>query len=274
MKKIVLLLAVFIIAACTALGIRAEDVVIVKKYTAKVDGALDEAYTKSAVFALENYDFWDYNLPKDTVTSAQGSYAYVLWDDDFLYVYAVIKDATPVSGDIRSDVDYTNWALCDNIELHLFTAGGKNKAYIHCCCNGQGLFTQLIAVEGNAPIDNRSIDKYTVVGGTTTEGYVVEIAIPKDAVAFDIADGSSFRFGFQYNDHIIDNNTENSAPSGHQNGDDAPLAKFSAEPAIEDVPTDDAPTDPVNPPDTADAGIVLSVTVMASAACIVLRKKH
>jgi endo-1,4-beta-xylanase len=154
--------------------------------TATLDGDMDEAYKATDPIKTE-------------VVSMGKTEAYVeawlLWDADFLYVFASAKD--PVLKALNSNP----WEQ-DSVEFFIDQTNSKAKSYKSGCAQVRVNFKN--AVSGSSGV---SAKKFKSVAKVVDGGYDVEIAIPLDKAPG--AEGNLVGFDLQLNDD---------SGSGHRTG--------------------------------------------------------
>lgn len=280
--------------------------------SAEIDGKLDEAYKKS-----DKVTAWIHNTynqlvdKKDEVTT--DFYSYVLYDDEKIYVYAEVKDTTPV---VPANVKNKNHTT-DCIEFYWYLgdleAAGDVQVYSDLLHMGSGVFR--VHTKEVCPEDDLLPNHFTAKNGmnmgivnedlktkvfrqTTSTGYIVEFSMEiDDSVKANVAAGKTIGYGIQVNDDYDDNNTRDALLWSSNNIGDNPkvgpfmlLAKDAA-PATTAAPeTTKAPETTAAPvttkapaattkapavtPATADVSPVMMMAVIAAAAAIVLVRRR
>lgn len=177
----------------------------IQKGTAVIDGELDEAYLSSYKFVIDN-DEVNYTWGGAKMQPYDGAYCCLIWDDDYLYLYAVNNDNTPFSNDatIEYKVEKCIW---ENDGPEFWFAGVENR---------KGLFKLSAFVDGTVFTgDGVANFEYTEVkhfGKWTDTGWVVEVAVPYPYLFAD----HEFSFGFQVNNILDPKGTSGSASAEHR----------------------------------------------------------
>jgi len=225
--------------------------------TPVLDGVLDEMYTYSASIEIENFEFYSEKYAEAGPTTCEGTTAYILWDDTYVYVCTVVNDATATAA-VSADVDYTAWNTNDNVELYFYNDGVGGQ--IHVNALGQGLTTAV-----------KEYGDITVAGKATDTGYVVEVAIKVKDDLFKLQANTEFGFCLQYNDYLPANGTIHA--SGYQAEWDETIMKLSAEAAP--VPETEAPAPETEAPTAAQTFDIIGFAAAAAVISggIVLSKK-
>ena len=177
MKKItsLLLIACLTLSIFGAVAVSAADNEILKG-TPTVDGKIDEIYKQSLTITYAGADknATEQKWGDDTMT------AYALYDDNYLYLAAEVKDDDVVSADKDWILSNNNPYQNDVIEFRLNYKGDTGVQFkVGVDAFGYKAYT----LQANACDISKVIYKTTV----TDDGYVVEVAIPATGV-----DGSSF----------------------------------------------------------------------------------
>jgi endo-1,4-beta-xylanase len=150
----------------------------VKKAAITVDGTMEDAWKAADV------------LKTEAVAMGDGKSAYaefrVLWDENFLYVLADVKDAK------LSDSNSNAWEQ-DSIEIVIDQNNGKTAKYQ--ADDGQYRISFKNKVSSGGAADTAKLKSATAV---TATGYIVEAAIPFTKIA--AAAGTKIGFDLQVND--------------------------------------------------------------------------
>lgn len=233
--------------------------------TPKLDGVLDEMYNHSASHVVDNFAFY---IEGSTTaeTTAEGTTAYLLWDEKYLYIATNANDAT--RSDKSADIDYSAWHLADNTEHFLFAVYDDVTEWIHVATVGEGLC---------AEVNWEAIDPSAIKVATSSPdtGYVVELAIPVPASIAELKAGSEIAYCLQYNDYIPADSA--AIANGNQSFDGATTYVLSTTAApVEEAPVVEevVETTVTQAPQTFDAGVIAVITAIVSAAGYALSKKR
>lgn len=191
--------------------------------TPVLDGILDEDYLGS-----KQLDFGEVFHPSEGSSSDTDGYCYLLWDEDYLYVFAYVSDARVMSPGMEY-INSTNhpWAT-DGVETYVMTtldnpSGSMSK--FACDAFGIGVYGHAGSAESQIIQDRRAftgfsyngvlIEGYQIqnpgenaVAGTdeySVNGYIIEMTIPI-YLAQGITDGqpkagNQITFQIQVNDY-------------------------------------------------------------------------
>ena len=262
MKKLFTLIMAGLLAAAMIAPASAADAQEVLYGTPVIDGVLDEMYTRSASHSLRNFAFYAEG-DSSVGTTAEGTTAYMLWDEDNLYIAVEVNDETPC--DYDSSIDYAAWNTSDNIENFLFSVKDDTYEFIHISAVGDITYAELFEQLYDSDIETAA--------ESTDKGYVIEFAIPLPEEIAELKAGSEFVYSLQYNDYIPASNAV--IANGGQSIEQGDRYVFSDTKAlVEDVivtPVEDSVT---TAPQTFDAGIIAAVTAIVSAAGYAISKKR
>jgi len=256
MKKFSVLLAMLFVAMILVptFSVSAADAEILYG-TPAIDGVLDEMYTYSAKVELDNFEFYSELVGAGGPTTCEGTVAYILWDDTYLYVCAVINDETRTET-VDANVDYHEWNTNDNLEFYLWDDDER----------GGGIHSNAIA--GGYKFDCEGVAEINAAGTATSTGYVTEVAV-KIADLFKLKANTEFNFALQYNDYLPDGTVH---ASGQQWFDAALRMKLSADAAP--VPETEAPAPETEAPTSAQTFDIIGFAAAAViSGGIVLSKK-
>lgn len=244
------------------------------KGTPEIDGVLDEIYSQSVKFDLDNFDFYAWEGFSTSITAA----SYFLWDENFLYVCTVVNDSTiSTAGEDYIKAEANPWQN-DAVESWYYDVGVHaegEKFKIHNDAFGYTMF----ASDGNITIDMDKAQYKTSIDGNK---YTIEVALP----FADLKAGREIGFALQVNDIANNDNTSGSA-SGTQTPAEN-IFKFSAtevtypevevvevaEPEAVEAETAAPVVTTTAAPQTSDNVIVFGfVMIIAATAVLMLRKK-
>lgn len=269
MKKWTLALAALLVATVLPVSAAAEEEVL--NGTPELDGVRDAIYEESACIALENFGFYTNGSTDADPAVVDGTKAWYLWDEDYLYMFVEVKDNTTSAYD--ESVDYTSWSSNDNVESHVWYGeeASGDQGYFHVNCLGQG-------ITSGSTLENASLK---AVGVQTDDGYNVEIAIDLSDTDMVLEAGAYFTWCLQYNNRIPED--EACVASGYQSSSDGTLLLLSAdkvtvetEPETEPEPETVADVEVVETtaPVTFDAGIAAAAALIAAAGAAIASKKR
>lgn len=201
MKKFISLLLVALVAGAMLIPVSAEaKSTNILKGTPTFDGAVDDIYTQSMTYDLDNFGFYVWG--DTTAATDQTATAYMLWDESYLYIAIKVKDST-----FFPAADPTSW---QNDSAEMWFVDEDMKFKIHECGDGTGFFVGTDA-DGATPFD---FTKAKQAVAKTDDGYSVEIELPMNKLAA----GKTFTFSLQVNDVTAADGSSGSA-SGSQNAD-------------------------------------------------------
>ncbi len=153
----------------------------------KLDGKLDEAIWQTAAIAS---DFW-YSFPIDDKKAELPTQIKVTYDDNFLYVAAVMKDPNgAIIQTLKRDVDF--WSG-DNIVVVLDPLNQKSNGFMFGVnpygVQMEGLLTGDTGSRGSRPgsgaMNDRWDNKWYSKTTLGTDNWVAEIAIPFKSLRYD-----------------------------------------------------------------------------------------
>ena len=253
-KTISLALAALLVAALSS-AVSAEAVSTdIKNGTPVLDGQLDEIYTQSASYKLDNFAFYSWgDGDEDNHSDAT---TYFLWDDNYLYVCTVAQDSTPGS---NADAGWQNDAaeMWFNDEDLVFK--------IHAAADG----TFFLGGDRDGAVAwKKGFEASQSKATRTKDGWVVECAFPMN----DLKAGKEFGFSLQVNDIYSDDYAAAGVASGSQGGEGATmkLVADKVEAPKTDVKTDDGAASA----DTFDMGAAAAIAAIVSAAGYAIAKKQ
>ena len=145
--------------------------------TPVLDGVIDDIYTESAAFVLDNFNFYVWGDCTGTDTNA---YGYFLWDNDYLYYAVEVMDATPATAGPEG-----GWQD-DCAELWFMDEYITYK--VHTASSGRHFLGA--DADGKTPYDFSGSQAFAT---TTDTGYIVEVALPLN----DLAAGRTFSMALQ-----------------------------------------------------------------------------
>ncbi|MEO5616150.1 MAG: DUF5916 domain-containing protein [Candidatus Eisenbacteria bacterium] len=153
----------------------------------KIDGQLDdEAWTHAAVL-----DSFTNSRPTEGVRDTLGTIAYVMYDDQNLYVgFRAFDDPRKVQAPVvpRDQIWQGDW-----VGVSIDTYNDKQRAFF-LCSNPVGI--QMDGVDQEGTDSDMAPDfQYTTRGHVNSKGYDVEMAIPFRTLRF--TPGEQVTFGFQ-----------------------------------------------------------------------------
>ncbi len=244
-KSAIFFLSAILAASCMIPAQAAEYTALTG--TPEVDGKLDEIYTQSGSVVLSKDTAPFYKTNDDALKSDQGSTTYFLHDDDYVYFCTVMTDSTPVDTGIKD-----SWKA-DAVELW-FNVGASGNQKVSVDAFG----TKVYGV-----VDAISVDKCKFAATQGDATYTIEYAIPKSDFK-----KSPIPFSVQIND-CLDKEATTIAARGSQGVGDT--LKLSDEKVVvkkvEEKKEETAAQ-------TADMGLIASITAMAASAAVIFKKKH
>lgn len=270
MKKIFSIVIVSMMLILMFVPVYAADGDILKG-TPIIDGELDEIYSQSVSYELGNFGFYTWADYTETVTAT----AYFLWDESYLYVCSVVKDAKICSsGQAYIDANQPNPWQNDAIENWFLDNGTKMK--IHNDAFGLTMFGDPV---GGLTFDIEKAVYKTSINGDT---YVIETAIP----FADMKVGREIGFAMQVNNIGENDNTKGGTASGTQTPDQTTyvcVAKEVTYPVVEEIIVE-APAQEAAPvvsapvttkaPQTSDNAVVSAIVLVMAAAAVIAFKKR
>lgn len=172
------------------------------KYTPTIDGQLDAAYLESYSLELDNsdptYPLKNPNKGSYTDSEVSGT-AYYLWDDNYIYMAATIKDTaiTDASGDLvwQDNVALTffnskdgkgDWTMARDARIVISPTAGKIQFTNN---NGDGAASNLPKTEA-AITEYAEECAYTIDNDNNT--YTVEVRVKMDT----LAEGDYYQLNF------------------------------------------------------------------------------
>lgn len=263
MKKLSALLLVALLAVLTLVPVSAAPVSTdIFKGTPAVDGTLDDIYTQSASYELDNPGFYiwgDGVLAQDTAATA-----YFLWDASYLYLAVVVTDSTIFSaevGDVWQNDAAEVWFLDEEMKFKIHGAA-DGKFWLGTDGDGATPFTfenalHAVKIDGN---------KFTV-----------EMALPMN----NLAAGKTFGFSLQVNDIFSTDASAAGTASGSQTAEYVftctanevvlPEPETEPEPEIAEPAAEEAPV-VVTP--AAQTGDVFMFAAAALLGAVVFGRRH
>ena len=130
MKKITSLALAALLAVSLSYAVSAEAVSTdIKNGTPVLDGELDEIYTQSASYKLDNFGFYAWG--DGSADNTSDATAYFLWDSDYLYICVTADDKTPSSAADAPENNWQNdaaemWFVDDDMTFKIHAAGDGN----------------------------------------------------------------------------------------------------------------------------------------------------
>ncbi|MBO5069409.1 MAG: hypothetical protein J6C37_03490 [Roseburia sp.] len=232
----------------------------VQKGTPELDGQMDDIYTTSANFVLDNPNFYVWGDCTGTDTTAKG---YFLWDENYLYYAVEVKDATPATAGPEAgwqDDCVEMWFLDEYITYKVHTSSS-------------GLHFLGSDADGKTPYDFSGSQAFVTA---TDDGYVVEVALPFNA----LDGGRTFSMAMQINDITSDD-----PGNGTAHGDQVPATEYTLVGKAEapSEPSEEVETPAENPVDenpaeeTSNVGVIIAIIaaiiVITAVAVVVVKKK-
>jgi len=169
--------------------------------TPTLDGDVDDAYLSSSIYKIE-IDQTNYVWGDATKQPYDFAKAYLLWDEDYLYLCVVNVDDTPYS--LSGTKTNTSW---NNDAAELWFIDETMTYKVHCAADGT--FFVGPDADGDTPwdfADAKSASKWT------DKGWCVEVALPLN----DLDVGRMFTFRLQVNNIIQEDGSAGSASSGFE----------------------------------------------------------
>ena len=265
-KALSLVLAILTVMALSVAASAGAVSTEIKNGTPVLDGVLDDIYTQSASFTLDNPGFYCWG--DGSVDNCGNATAYFLWDADYLYVCVVAEDSTVFSA--GPDADWQN----DAAEMWFLDEDLKFK--VHAAADGNFF---LGADADGAVAWEKGFEGAKNAAGTTDDGWCIEVALPMN----DLGAGKEFGFNLQVNDIYSTDAAASGAASGAQTPEDftmklvadqVVLPEPETEAPVADEVVDTAAETVVEAPKTFDAGIIAAVAAIVSAAGYAISKKH
>ena len=164
--------------------------------TITVDGKIDEAWDKASSLRIDNFQMG--NADKN----AQGT-AKVMWDAKNLYVLIQVNDPNGLHS------SSSNHYECDTVEVFFDENNAKTAAY-----QGDDIQCRVGYDNSKSVSDNRTLSDFVSATAETSNGYLIEIAIPATLGTFRT--GQTVGFDIQIND---DNNTGERVGAVNWSGD-------------------------------------------------------
>ena len=259
MKKITSLALAALLAASLSYAVSAEAVSTdIKNGTPTLDGELDEIYTQSASYKLDNFGF--YTWGDGDADNTSDATAYFLWDSDYVYICVVADDKTPSSA---ADAPENNW---QNDAAEMWFVDDDMKFKIHAAADGNFF---LGGDADGAVAWEKGIEGAKHSAKMTDNGWTVEVALPMNK----LKEGKAFGFALQVNDIYSSDYAAAGAASGTQTPEDTTMKlvadKVEAPAAPAETTTEEAASVA-----TADMGIIASVSALAASALVIFKKKH
>ena len=262
MKKITSLALAALLAVSLSYAVSAEAVSTdIKNGTPVLDGELDEIYTQSASYKLDNFGFYTWGDGSgDNTTNAT---AYFLWDSDYLYICVTADDKTPSSAADAPEINWQNdaaelWFVDDDMTFKIHAAGDGNFF--------------LGGDKDGAVAWDKGFEDSKHSAKMTDKGWTVEVALPMNKLKA----GKEFGFALQINDIYSPDYAAAGAASGTQTPENTTMKlvadKVEVPAAAEKPAADDASS--ASSVATADMGIVASAVALAASALVIFRKKH
>ncbi|MCQ2432072.1 MAG: hypothetical protein MJ175_05640 [Clostridia bacterium] len=303
-KTLSILVAAVMLLGMMAMGASAQSFYDIPMAVAAptLDGVLDPAeWANAAMISFENADELNWVVDAADSKFGPGSTLLFMWDADYLYVGAAIRDLTVAASNPEAGGALN---AGDGVQLCFFSSDSA--------ANGQGdtnMFWDFLpwTGEGRNPATAESYEHFNFADTTTNvklvssiddKGYAMEIAIPwsdfaaaadngyevkyepvagtkiiMECVVMDQDEAGQQSLAYLTDEWCVPATTDVFTLSAATAGT-APVV----EEAPADAPADEAPVDVIAPapvaPATADAGIVVAAVVMAAAAAVVVSKKH
>ncbi|MCL1858991.1 MAG: hypothetical protein FWF92_07120 [Oscillospiraceae bacterium] len=263
MKKLVTVL--LIISLMVFMTLPALAAGTIGKYTPVFDGDKDEAYDKSLKFNLyanQDLDAGEamYCDGGDDINAADAN-TWILYDDEYLYVFAEIKDNDLVDIGMDAFKEETNPWQSDACELW-FSFDEDNETWIKFSTIAYGLGTWGqegfdFVMSGDEPAQNG----YDAIVKMNPDGYTAEYKIP--IKKYGIKEGSQIYYALQINNLRSDGSLIISGRQLQNSGDidNAAILTLGGEIIIE-VPAEPEPEEPA-PANETPQDVVVSVPAPA-----------
>jgi hypothetical protein len=260
MKKLFALLLVALLAFLTLIPVSAVPVSTdILKGTPAVDGILDDIYTQSASYELDNPGFYiwgDGAMAEDAAATV-----YFLWDAGYLYMAAVVTDSTIFSAEVGDP-----W---QNDAAEVWFLDEELKFKIHGAADGQ--FWLGGDGDGATPfIFEDSLHAAKIDGNK----YIIEIALPMN----NLAAGKTFGFSLQVNDIFSTDASAGGTASGSQTAEHIFTCSANEvvlpEPEPEPEPEVAEPEAPVVVTPAAQTGDVFMFAAAALIGAVVIGRRH
>ena len=191
-KTMLLLVLTVLLAAGTAMAAEAADDVTAMKAAKPpvIDGSIDEVWDTTEAMSALVYDNMEWEFADLTDMDIATGYTKVLWQEDTLYLLAVVTDKT-MDSDAKSVTNGINFWVSE-------TDSGKesfNEADgdWHIFCNADGgtnYYTGNKNVYGQAEM----------AAERTADGYIVEVAVPVMTSGFEYAAGNKIGYNISVDD--------------------------------------------------------------------------
>ena len=260
MKKITSLALAALLAVSLSYAVSADAVSTdIKNGTPVLDGELDEIYTQSASYKLDNFGFYAWGDGDADNTS--DATAYFLWDSDYVYVCVVADDKTPSSA---ADAPENNW---QNDAAEIWFADDGYTFKIHAAADGNFF---LGGDADGAVAWDKGFEAAKHSAKMTDKGWTVEVALPMNR----LKEGKEFGFALQVNDIYSSDYAAAGVASGTQTPDQTTMKLVADKVEAPAAETETAPADDTASASTADMGVIASVSALAASALVLFRKKH
>ena len=218
------------------------------KYTPVLDGEKDEAYNQSLkfnIYADQDLDVGEtFYCDSGDETNAGDVNLWLLYDDDFMYVFAEVKDNDIVDIGMDEFKDQTNPWQSDACELwFIFDDDSANFVKYSTIAYGLGSWGQEgfdFIMSGDEPAQNG----YDAIVKMTPDGYNAEYKIP--IKKYGIKEGGEIYFTVQHNNLRSDGSLVISGRQLQNSGDmdNAAVLKLGGEIIIETPVEPDEPDEP------------------------------
>ncbi len=271
MKKTLaaLLTAALLVSGATFAQADGVDLTSTANYASEaplIDGKIDD------VWATTEKQIIDY--ASSAGVQITGAYTQVLWDEDGLYILAVVEDDTFTEKDAEAVNSVNFWVSEKNTRM----MGWNNDP-------GDWYFT--VASDGTVPSYpgmEKVFEAAESALSATSKGYTIELYVP---YLSDIAPAAGVKIGYNAtvnddvdNDHVRDGYTYWSCSSENSSYWENTLGIGTVEligaPAVEETEAEivEDPAIVETAPQTSDFGVVAAMTAIVSAAGYMLRQKR
>lgn len=267
MKKLFALILVALFTVLTLIPVSAAPVSTdILKGTPSVDGTLDDIYTQSASYELDNLGFYIWG--DGAMAADAAATAYFLWDASYLYLAVAVTDSTIFSaevGDVWQNDAAEVWFLDEDMQFKIHAAADGN------------FFLGADAAGATPFVFENALHAAKIDGSR----YVVEMALPMN----NLAAGKTFGFTLQVNDIFSTDASAAGTASGSQTAEHVftCIATEVVLPVVEtEAPATEAPAEAeaetpavvTTAAQTADiVGIAVLISVMALAGAVISRRK-
>ncbi len=200
-KNLVLLVLTLILAVCLAAAAQAADGATAAKAAKPpvIDGSIDDVWDTTEAMSALVYDNVEWDFEDLTDMEIATGYTKVLWQEDTLYLLAVITDKT-MDSDAKSTTNGINfWVSETNSGKETFNEADGDW---HIFCNADGGTNYYT---GNKDVYNQ----VEMAAVRTSDGYIVEAAVPVLTADFEYSAGHKIGYNISVDvDSDADNNRD------------------------------------------------------------------